>query len=107
MLTRFPLTLLTLASASVADLYQPLRNVESRIWSRGKNVPYYTCGDQQQSCEQYDQPVSQADQSLTTHLLTLARIYAVLSRCPVILQPHHPRYSAVKQVHRMPTVAAT
>lgn len=47
-----------------AQLYLPMRQIqmfkEPNIRERqgGKNVPYYTCGDQQNSCETYNQPAS-------------------------------------------------
>ncbi|KAE8445668.1 hypothetical protein EG329_012965 [Mollisiaceae sp. DMI_Dod_QoI] len=49
-------------SANIAQVYLPLRQIqrfkESSINERqvGKNVPYYTCGDQQNSCESFSQP---------------------------------------------------
>lgn len=48
-------------------LYLPLRQVQvleenQSLWRlidrSPKNVPYYTCGDQRNSCEFFDQPVS-------------------------------------------------
>lgn len=61
----------------LSSLFLPLRKIESagdareddgksllpylpwntRSLGPGQNVPYYTCGDQQSSCEAYDQPV--------------------------------------------------
>lgn len=49
---------------SKAQVYLPMRQVQilrqPSVWERqsGDNVPYYTCGDQQNSCESFHQPVS-------------------------------------------------
>ena len=56
-----------LKAADVQEVYLPLRKVEIRKddtlrfeWNRGSmgSVPFYVCGDQQSSCEAYNQPVS-------------------------------------------------
>ncbi len=56
----------TLSVAVLPHLFLPVRktqaSIESHVWwkwyKRQSNVPYYTCGDQLNSCEAYDQPVS-------------------------------------------------
>lgn len=41
------------------ELYEPYRQVlEERSLFRRGNIPFYTCGDQQHSCEAYNQSVS-------------------------------------------------
>lgn len=60
-----------LEAKDVPDVYLPLRKVEVRdgdesllVYGIGyirrspEDVPFYLCGDQQQSCEAYGQPVS-------------------------------------------------
>lgn len=56
-----------------ALVYLPLRKVEvpvdrSGFIGRRKNVPYYTCGDQRNSCRAFDQPVSQYDRFVESNL---------------------------------------
>jgi hypothetical protein len=55
-------------------LFLPLRKQE--VWNAGSerrspqnDVPYYACGDQQNSCQTYNQPVS-SDTKLTICMLT-------------------------------------
>ena len=57
MLSKHYLTFLFLVPVSFAELFQPLRKLEAR----GKSIPFYTCGDQQQSCDAVDQPVGLLD----------------------------------------------
>ncbi len=73
-------------SANIAQVYLPLRQIqrfkESSINERqvGKNVPYYTCGDQQNSCESFSQPVSSPRNTLMCIAKVIDRISVVLFR---------------------------
>jgi len=88
-----------------AELFQPLRKLEAR----GKSVPFYTCGDQQQSCDAFGQPVSMLNRLFTRDVSHIFfRISAVQYQCPASTLPLHlTRFSAANLAHLEVTVVQT
>lgn len=70
-------------------LYLPMRQVESIAevavsWGLAErtpgNVPFYTCGDQQESCEEFSQPVSHLNTTCMPQSLTITQGHLLPSR---------------------------
>lgn len=68
-------------SIDTTQLYLPNRQIQMlkkpSFWERlaGDNIPYYTCGDQQNSCESLGQPVSAQYMRILSKVLTSYKGY--------------------------------